>query len=167
MSSDDSVGAADFRRALALIQHGERGDEAGMRVILDDEDGSLRPEFRFSDGLDELTERGVVIGDHSRWGKLALADAVSVIIGETDDLETRHIAFSFEALQFAYGKIMIHARFFQISRGGVAPGFGEAARAGVQRRGCQRINHRQHCFTSANLRARFERNPAKLAGHWR
>jgi hypothetical protein len=37
MSSDDSVGAADFRRALALIQHGERGDEAGMRVIVDDE----------------------------------------------------------------------------------------------------------------------------------
>ena len=37
MSSDDRVGAADFRRALALIQHGERGDEAGMRVIIDDE----------------------------------------------------------------------------------------------------------------------------------
>jgi hypothetical protein len=37
MGSDDSVGAADFRRALALIQHGERGDEAGMRVIVDDE----------------------------------------------------------------------------------------------------------------------------------
>ena len=37
MSSDDSVGAADFRRALALIQHGERGDEAGMRVVVDDE----------------------------------------------------------------------------------------------------------------------------------
>jgi len=37
VSSDDSVGAADFRRALALIQHGERGDEAGMRVIVDDE----------------------------------------------------------------------------------------------------------------------------------
>ena len=31
------VGAVDFRRALALIQHGERGDEAGMRVIIDDE----------------------------------------------------------------------------------------------------------------------------------
>lgn len=37
MSSDDPVGAADFRRALALIQHGERGDEEGMRVIVDDE----------------------------------------------------------------------------------------------------------------------------------
>ncbi len=37
MSGDDSVGAADFRRALALIQLGERGDEAGMRVIVDDE----------------------------------------------------------------------------------------------------------------------------------
>ncbi|MEZ0350851.1 hypothetical protein [Mycobacterium sp. pR1184] len=37
VGSEDSVGAADFRRALALIQHGERGDEAGMRVILDDE----------------------------------------------------------------------------------------------------------------------------------
>ncbi|OBH81534.1 hypothetical protein A5681_02530 [Mycobacterium scrofulaceum] len=37
MTGDDSVGAADFRRALALIQHGERGDEAGMRVIIDDE----------------------------------------------------------------------------------------------------------------------------------
>ncbi|OBA69884.1 hypothetical protein A5641_03345 [Mycobacterium sp. 1554424.7] len=37
VSSDDPVGAADFRRALALIQHGERGDEAGMRVIVDDE----------------------------------------------------------------------------------------------------------------------------------
>jgi hypothetical protein len=37
MSNDDRVGAADFRRALALIQHGERGDEAGMRVIVDDE----------------------------------------------------------------------------------------------------------------------------------
>ncbi len=37
MSGDDSVGAADFRRALVLIQHGERGDEAGMRVIVDDE----------------------------------------------------------------------------------------------------------------------------------
>src|SRR6202044_327478 len=37
MSSDDRVDAADFRRALALIQHGERGDEAGMRVIVDDE----------------------------------------------------------------------------------------------------------------------------------
>jgi FAD/FMN-containing dehydrogenase len=36
-SSEDRVGAADFRRALALIQHGERGDEAGMRVIIDDE----------------------------------------------------------------------------------------------------------------------------------
>lgn len=36
-SSDDRVDAADFRRALALIQHGERGDEAGMRVIIDDE----------------------------------------------------------------------------------------------------------------------------------
>ncbi|WP_139830333.1 hypothetical protein [Mycobacterium triplex] len=31
------MGATDFRRALALIQHGERGDEAGMRVIIDDE----------------------------------------------------------------------------------------------------------------------------------
>ncbi len=37
VSSDGPVGAADFRRALALIQHGERGDEAGMRVIIDDE----------------------------------------------------------------------------------------------------------------------------------
>jgi len=37
VSSDDPVGAADFRRALALIQHGERGDEAGMRVIVDGE----------------------------------------------------------------------------------------------------------------------------------
>lgn len=38
MSSDEArVGAVDFRRALALIQHGERGDEAGMRVIIDDE----------------------------------------------------------------------------------------------------------------------------------
>jgi hypothetical protein len=37
MSRDESVSAADFRRALALIQHGERGDEAGMRVIVDDE----------------------------------------------------------------------------------------------------------------------------------
>ncbi len=38
MSRDDArVGAADFRRALALIQHGERGDEAGMRVIVDEE----------------------------------------------------------------------------------------------------------------------------------
>ncbi|OBF13127.1 hypothetical protein A5730_00435 [Mycobacterium sp. ACS4054] len=37
MTGDESVGAADFRRALALIQHGERGDEAGMRVIIDDE----------------------------------------------------------------------------------------------------------------------------------
>jgi hypothetical protein len=37
MSSEDPVGAADFRRALALIQQGERGDEAGMRVIVDDE----------------------------------------------------------------------------------------------------------------------------------
>ncbi|WP_170063145.1 hypothetical protein [Mycobacterium shigaense] len=31
------MGAADFRRALALIQHGERGDVASMRVVLDDE----------------------------------------------------------------------------------------------------------------------------------
>jgi hypothetical protein len=37
MGSDDGVGAADFRRALALIQHGMRGDEAGMSVILDEE----------------------------------------------------------------------------------------------------------------------------------
>ncbi len=38
MSGDDAgVGAADFRRALALIQHGERGDEAGMHAIIDDE----------------------------------------------------------------------------------------------------------------------------------
>jgi hypothetical protein len=38
MSSDEApVGAADFCRALALIQHGERGDEAGMRVIIADE----------------------------------------------------------------------------------------------------------------------------------
>jgi hypothetical protein len=37
MSGDDRVDAADFRRALALIQHGERGDEAGMRAIVDDE----------------------------------------------------------------------------------------------------------------------------------
>ena len=37
MSTDAPVGAADFRRALALIQHGERGDVAAMRVILDDE----------------------------------------------------------------------------------------------------------------------------------
>ncbi len=29
------MGAADFRRALALIQHGERGDETGMRVVID------------------------------------------------------------------------------------------------------------------------------------
>jgi hypothetical protein len=37
MSSDDHVGAADFRLALALIQHGERGDEAAMRVIVNEE----------------------------------------------------------------------------------------------------------------------------------
>ncbi len=37
MSGEAGVGAADFRRALALIQHGERGDEAGMRAIVDDE----------------------------------------------------------------------------------------------------------------------------------
>jgi hypothetical protein len=37
MSTDAPVGAADFRRALALIQHGERGDVASMRLILDDE----------------------------------------------------------------------------------------------------------------------------------
>jgi len=37
MSDEVHVGAVDFRRALALIQHGERGDEAGMRVVIDDE----------------------------------------------------------------------------------------------------------------------------------
>lgn len=38
MGDDEApVGAVDFRRALALIQHAERGDEAGMRVIIDDE----------------------------------------------------------------------------------------------------------------------------------
>jgi FAD/FMN-containing dehydrogenase len=37
MSTEHRVDAADFRRALALIQHGERGDQAGMRVIVDDE----------------------------------------------------------------------------------------------------------------------------------
>ncbi len=38
MSHEEAtVGAVDFRRALALIQHGERGDEVGMRVIIDDE----------------------------------------------------------------------------------------------------------------------------------
>lgn len=38
MSSDDArVGAGDFRRALALIQHGERGDEAAMRIIVNEE----------------------------------------------------------------------------------------------------------------------------------
>ncbi|MEE3064738.1 MAG: hypothetical protein VYA67_12390 [Actinomycetota bacterium] len=37
VDSENSVGAADFRRALALIQHGERGDEAAMRVVVDDE----------------------------------------------------------------------------------------------------------------------------------
>ncbi|ORJ55948.1 hypothetical protein B5M45_23955 [Mycobacterium simiae] len=37
VSNEDPVDAADFRRALALIQHGERGDEAGMRVIVHDE----------------------------------------------------------------------------------------------------------------------------------
>ena len=38
MSDDEApVGAVDFRRALALIQHGERGDDVGMRVIIDDE----------------------------------------------------------------------------------------------------------------------------------
>ena len=38
MSDDEApVGAVDFRRALALIQHGERGDQVGMRVIIDDE----------------------------------------------------------------------------------------------------------------------------------
>lgn len=37
MSTDAPVGAADFRRALALIQHGERGDVAAMRVVIDDE----------------------------------------------------------------------------------------------------------------------------------
>ncbi|WAJ46749.1 hypothetical protein OK015_09985 [Mycobacterium sp. Aquia_216] len=35
--SENGVGAADFRRALALIQHGERGDESAMRVIIDDD----------------------------------------------------------------------------------------------------------------------------------
>jgi hypothetical protein len=38
VSSDQAgVGAGDFRRALALIQHGERGDAAGMQVIIDEE----------------------------------------------------------------------------------------------------------------------------------
>ncbi|SPM37746.1 hypothetical protein BN971_04519 [Mycobacterium rhizamassiliense] len=37
MSTDAPLGAADFRRALALIQHGERGDVAAMRVVIDDE----------------------------------------------------------------------------------------------------------------------------------
>ncbi len=38
MSNDQAaVGAVDFRRALALIRHAERGDDAAMRTIIDDE----------------------------------------------------------------------------------------------------------------------------------
>ncbi|BBZ38323.1 hypothetical protein [Mycobacterium conspicuum] len=48
------VGAIDFRRALALIQHGERGDEAAMRVIVDDE---VVP----ADGLDQVVRATVAI----------------------------------------------------------------------------------------------------------
>src|SRR3981081_583528 len=37
MSGEDGVGAADFRRALALLQPGEGGEEAGTRVLGHDE----------------------------------------------------------------------------------------------------------------------------------
>src|SRR5437764_351638 len=68
-------------------------------IFFDDEDGRLRPEFRVADGLDEPAERKVVVGDESRRCVLAKRGAISVVVGQSDDLQSRHVAFGLKPFQ--------------------------------------------------------------------
>ena len=53
-----------------------------LRVVLDDEDGGLRPEFRAANGLDDLTERQIVVGQIGGGGRFAEGGAGGVIVGK-------------------------------------------------------------------------------------
>src|SRR5258708_12736818 len=51
-------------------------------------------------GLDDLPERNVVIGHISSRRAFASRHAKGVVIGQTDDLQTRHISFVFKSFEF-------------------------------------------------------------------
>src|SRR5437879_2824390 len=72
-----------------------------LRIVLNNEDGSLRPEFRLAYGLNESTEREVVVGDE-RCGRVFVGHgAVGVVVRKADDLQPRHLPFGFKSLQLS------------------------------------------------------------------
>ncbi len=73
---------------------------AVLRVVLDDEDGSLWPEFRMADGIYNATEREIVLANVSNGRGPTRRRAVRVIVGQADDLQARHFAFALEAFHF-------------------------------------------------------------------
>src|SRR2546426_610311 len=72
-----------------------------LSVVLNDEDGGLRPEFRLADGLDESTEREVVVSDKRCGRMFAERGTVGVVVRKADDLQSRHLPFGFKALQLS------------------------------------------------------------------
>ncbi len=71
-----------------------------LRVILEYEDGGLRPELGMADALDDPTQRQIVIGNTSTWRSLAQAHAIGMIARQSNHLQPRHVTFTLESLEF-------------------------------------------------------------------
>ena len=70
---------------------------AVLRVVLEDEDGRLRPEAALRDGLDEPAEGDVVLGHHRARGERSRPRPVGVVAAEVEDVEAGQAAVLLEA----------------------------------------------------------------------
>src|SRR5678816_267274 len=72
-----------------------------LRVVFHDEDGCLWPELRAADRLDHEAKGAVVVAHMRDRRGFAGARSTGVIVGQTHDLQPRHLAFLLEAFQFS------------------------------------------------------------------
>ena len=70
-----------------------------LRVVLDDEDRCFSPELRMGQRFDEHPERQIVVRHGGDGRPLVGSRARSMIVGQPHDLQPRHVALLFKALQ--------------------------------------------------------------------
>ena len=68
-----------------------------LRVVLEDENRRVGPEFRFTHGFDDAAEGLIIFSDHRRRGGFAGHRAHRMVVPETEHLQARHAAFALEA----------------------------------------------------------------------
>src|SRR5262249_51547699 len=100
LSVDNCAAAGVWARAKRDGSISAHVIPAVLWIILNREDGHLRPEFRTAQSLHDPAERQIIIG-HAGGGRWAAGiGAARVIIGETDNHKLWKLALLFELSQF-------------------------------------------------------------------